>query len=126
MACPRRREAVPCDPAAQQGARGHAGRGLVGMRARGLGLAAAGSPGRPSCRRDSRPVRHPDRVTRRRAISLLTGAAAVGLAGCGLIGSRASYRFRMTVDVQTPQGIRSGSSVNRLGRAPASSASLAA
>jgi hypothetical protein len=37
-------------------------------------------------------------------------AGALMLAGCGSSGER-SYRFRMTVEADTPQGLRSGSSV---------------
>lgn len=53
-------------------------------------------------------------MTRRWAIGLLTGAAMAAtavLAGCGLVGGSPSYRFRMTVEVQTPQGLQTGSSV---------------
>jgi hypothetical protein len=45
----------------------------------------------------------------------LWGLAAIALllalTGCGLLYPEASYRFRMEVDVQTPAGLRSGSSV---------------
>ena len=37
-------------------------------------------------------------------------ALAMGLSGCGSPSS-ASYRFRMTVEVETPQGLKTGSSV---------------
>lgn len=48
-------------------------------------------------------------MTRRGVIVLLIGGVVL-LAGCGSL-SPARYRFRMTVEVETPQGIRSGSSV---------------
>jgi len=39
-------------------------------------------------------------------------AAAVALVGgCGLFGKSITYRYRLTVEVNTPQGIRTGSSV---------------
>lgn len=47
----------------------------------------------------------------RREMLGVVGAAAVSLlGGCGSPSS-ASYRFRMTVEVETPQGLKSGSSV---------------
>lgn len=49
------------------------------------------------------------KIARRSALGLLAGAATLVLAGCGR--NSASYRFRMTVEVETPQGLRSGSSV---------------
>ena len=43
------------------------------------------------------------------------GLLAVGtgllVSGCGLFGAESTYRFRMTVEVDTPQGLKSGSSV---------------
>lgn len=51
-------------------------------------------------------------ISRRRAIGLSGLAAAVALAGgCGLFGKSITYRYRLTVVVNTPQGIRTGSSV---------------
>ena len=50
-------------------------------------------------------------MARRNFVSLLGGSALLSLSGCGYLNSRASYRFRMTVEVDTPQGIKSGSSV---------------
>lgn len=49
----------------------------------------------------------------RRAVLALGAAfgAALLLPGCGLLDDRASYRFRMTAEADTPQGPRSGSSV---------------
>lgn len=50
-------------------------------------------------------------MARRGVMGLLGAAATVVLAGsCGSPGS-ASYRFRMTVEVETPQGLKTGSSV---------------
>ena len=49
-------------------------------------------------------------MVRRAALALFGGSATALLAGCGAFSS-ASYRFRMTVEVQTPQGLKSGSSV---------------
>lgn len=49
-------------------------------------------------------------LNRRNAVAMLAGGGAAILTGCGnLFPSR--YRFRMTVEVDTPQGLRSGSSV---------------
>jgi hypothetical protein len=49
-------------------------------------------------------------MTRRGVLGVLAGGAALALGGCGSPG-KASYRFRMTVEVETPQGIKTGSSV---------------
>jgi hypothetical protein len=49
-------------------------------------------------------------IARRCALGLLAGAATLAVAGCGVSGG-GRYRFRMTVEVQTPQGLRSGSAV---------------
>lgn len=49
-------------------------------------------------------------MARRGMIRLLLGGFSVLLGGCGLLGGN-SYRFRMTVEVDTPQGLRTGSSV---------------
>jgi hypothetical protein len=52
-------------------------------------------------------------MTRRGVMGLLAGAATFALAGCGkLLGlPRASLRYRMTVEVETPAGLKTGSSV---------------
>jgi hypothetical protein len=50
-------------------------------------------------------------IARRGALGLLSGAAIALLEGCGVFHSDSSYRFRMTVEVKTPQGLKSGSSV---------------
>ncbi len=48
----------------------------------------------------------------RRALGALTLATltTLALSGCG-VGRDASYRFKMTVEVETPQGVKSGSGV---------------
>lgn len=49
-------------------------------------------------------------MTRRGVMRLLTGLASAGLlTGCDIFG--ASFRVRVTVEVQTPQGLKTGSSV---------------
>jgi hypothetical protein len=51
-------------------------------------------------------------MTRRGVTGVLSRAVALAtLSGCGLFNTKASYRFRMTVEVATPQGLRTGSSV---------------
>lgn len=37
--------------------------------------------------------------------------ASLALAGCGLVPARTTIHYRLTVEVETPQGLRSGSSV---------------
>ena len=49
-------------------------------------------------------------MARRGTLGLLAGSVTAVLGGCGLFGPK-SYRFRMTVEVETPQGIKTGSSV---------------
>jgi len=49
-------------------------------------------------------------MVRRTVLGLFVSGAAALLAGCGLFGGN-SYRFKMTVEVDTPQGLRTGSSV---------------
>lgn len=49
-------------------------------------------------------------MARRGVLGLLAGGAAALLSGCGLFGGN-SYRFRMIVEVETPQGLKTGSSV---------------
>lgn len=49
-------------------------------------------------------------MARRGVLGLLAGGVAALLSGCGLFGGN-SYRFRMTVEVETPQGLKTGSSV---------------
>jgi hypothetical protein len=50
------------------------------------------------------------RTLGRGVLGLFAGGVALVLGGCGLIGDT-SYRFRMTVEVQTPQGLKTGSAV---------------
>jgi hypothetical protein len=52
-------------------------------------------------------------MARRGVLGLLAGTATFALAGCGkLFGfPRASLRYRMTVEIETPEGIKIGSSV---------------
>lgn len=49
-------------------------------------------------------------MQRREVMGLLAGALAISTAGCG--GPfRKRYRFKLTVEVETPEGLKSGSSV---------------
>ena len=50
-------------------------------------------------------------MARREVMGLLAGAMSLALSGCGILGGAKSYRFRMTVEVETPQGLKIGSSV---------------
>ena len=50
-------------------------------------------------------------MARREVMGLLAGAMSLALSGCGILGGAKSYRFRMTVEVETPQGLKTGSSV---------------
>ena len=55
-------------------------------------------------------------MKRRDVFLFLAGVASVAigtmlLSGCGLIDMPASFRFRMTVEADTPQGLKSGSGV---------------
>jgi len=49
-------------------------------------------------------------MARRGMLGMLAGGAVALLSGCGLFGNP-SYRFKMTVDVETPEGLKTGSSV---------------
>lgn len=50
-------------------------------------------------------------LNRRGAMALLAGAA-LALPGCGVAGERLpDYRYRLTVEVETPEGLKTGSSV---------------
>ena len=44
-------------------------------------------------------------------MGLLALGTGLLVSGCALISGESTYRFRMTVEVQTPQGLKSGSSV---------------
>lgn len=50
-------------------------------------------------------------MARRGVIGLLGGAAALLLTGCGIIKTYPSFRYRLTVEVETPEGLKTGSSV---------------
>ena len=50
-------------------------------------------------------------MTRRGAVTWLASGSGLLLGGCGLLRSRANYRFRMTIEVSTSSGVRTGSSV---------------
>lgn len=52
-----------------------------------------------------------DAMTRRGAMGLLTSTGAMLVTGCSLLAGLSTYRFRMTVEVETPQGMKTGSSV---------------
>ncbi len=53
-------------------------------------------------------------MARRGVMGVLAGAAAAVLSGCGVLVGRKSYRFRMTVEVETPQGLKSGFAVREI------------
>ena len=50
-------------------------------------------------------------MARRGMLGVMAGSVAAVLTGCGILGGEKSYRFRMTVEVETPQGLKTGSSV---------------
>ena len=50
-------------------------------------------------------------MARRGVLGMLVGGAAALLSGCGLLGGNNSYRFKMTVEVETSEGLKTGSSV---------------
>lgn len=52
------------------------------------------------------------KMARRGVIGLLGGLAALALGGCGILGSTYSYRYRITVVVETPEGLKTGSAVH--------------
>ncbi len=45
---------------------------------------------------------------------VLGGLAMLALSGCKLLGSSRTYRYRMTVEVETPQGLKTGSAVREI------------
>lgn len=49
-------------------------------------------------------------MARRGALQTLCSIATLLIGGCGMVGSRKSYRFRMTVEVETPDGSIEGTS----------------
>ena len=52
-------------------------------------------------------------MARRGMIGLMLGGAAALLGGCGLFGGN-RYRYKMTVEVDTPQGLKSGFAVREI------------
>ena len=50
-------------------------------------------------------------MARRGVMGVLGGAVVAVLGGCRIFGGGSGYRFRMTVEVETPQGLKTGSSV---------------
>jgi hypothetical protein len=50
-------------------------------------------------------------MIRRQAMLAVIGVTALLMAGCDPFPEKYSYRYRLTVEVDTPQGLRSGSSV---------------
>ena len=52
-------------------------------------------------------------MARRAMCDVLIGGVVTLLGGCGLFGGN-SYRFKMTVDVETSEGVRTGSSVYKV------------
>ena len=50
-------------------------------------------------------------IGRREVLGVLAAGAGLLVAGCSLFNGKASYRFRLTVEIETPQGLKSGSSV---------------
>ena len=51
---------------------------------------------------------------RRGSLMLLSGGLAAMLSGCGLFGVGSTYRYKMTVEVETPDGLKSGSAVREV------------
>ena len=52
-------------------------------------------------------------MSRRGVLGMLAGGAAALLSGCNLFGGSA-YRYRLTVEVQTAKGVRTGSGVREV------------
>ncbi len=50
-------------------------------------------------------------MARRKMLGLMASSVAVLLSACGLVKSHEAFRYRLTVEVDTPQGLRTGSSV---------------
>ena len=53
-------------------------------------------------------------MTRRGILGLLVVGAGLLVSGCGLFGAKSTYRFKMTVEVQTSQGLRTGYAVREI------------
>lgn len=66
------------------------------------------------------------RVNRRGVFALLAGGVALALPGCGVAGERLpDYRYRLTVELETPEGLQTGSSVIAVSTAVAGRNSIA-
>ncbi|MDX3911625.1 MAG: hypothetical protein QHC67_17715 [Sphingobium sp.] len=52
-----------------------------------------------------------DKIARRALLALFATGAGMLIAGCGLVKSYAPFRYRLTVEIATPQGLRTGSCV---------------
>jgi hypothetical protein len=48
-------------------------------------------------------------MTRRMLARVLLGAAGLGISGCG--ESPQTYRYRLTLEVETPEGVKGGAGV---------------
>lgn len=64
-------------------------------------------------------------MKRRGVFALMLAGVVMSLPGCGVAGERLpDYRYRLTVEVDTPQGIRTGSSVIQVASSVASKLAL--
>lgn len=52
-----------------------------------------------------------NKIARRTMLGLFAGGAVTLIVGCGLVKSYAPFRYRLTVEIDTPHGLRMGSSV---------------
>jgi hypothetical protein len=50
-------------------------------------------------------------MARRGVLGLLAGGAVASLGGCGLFGG-SSYRYKITAEVDTPEGMKTGYAVH--------------
>ena len=50
----------------------------------------------------------------RGVLGLMAGVVTFALAGCGLFGGKSRYRYRMTVEIETPSGVKIGSAVHEI------------
>ena len=55
-------------------------------------------------------------MAQRGVMGVLAGAAAAVLAGCGMMGH--TYRYKLTVEVETPDGLRTGYAVREVSWSP--------
>lgn len=53
-------------------------------------------------------------MARRGVLGVLAGGAAALLSGCNPFGTSGSYRYRMNVEVQTTEGVRTGNGVRQV------------